>query len=88
MSLESGKEFIRHVFIICMEKILKEKLELKLDMIQQGVWKTEDYLIKTLGITEMNRSELHEIKFCLGLLNEKIDKIDAELRGLRSNGTG
>ena len=66
-----------------MEKITKDKLELKLDMIQQSVWKAEDYTIKNLGITEMNRSELHEIKFCLGLLNEKLDKIDSELRGFK-----
>ena len=70
-----------------MEKISKEKIGLKLDMIQQSVWKTEDYTIKTLGLAEMNRSELQEIKFCLGLLNEKIDKIDSELRGLRENGS-
>jgi len=69
-----------------MKKMTNEKTELKLDMIQQSVWKIEEYTIKTLGLTEMNRSEIKEIKFCLSLLNEKLDKIETELRGLRNNG--
>lgn len=86
MLLDSGKDFISQVFIVCMEKRENEKFLLKLDMIQQSAWKAEDYSIKALGLTEMIRSELQEIKLCLGLLNEKIDNIEAELRGLRSNG--
>lgn len=86
MLLVSGKEFIRQEFILYMKKRSTEKLELKLDMIQQSVWKNEDYLIKTLGVTEMNRSEIQEIKSSLSLINDKIDIIDNELRGLRENG--
>ena len=86
MLLVSGKEFIRQEFILYMKKRSTEKLELKLDMIQQSVWKNEDYLIKTIGVTEMNRSEIQEIKSSLSLINDKIDIIDNELRGLRENG--
>ena len=69
-----------------MDKSRKQKIESKIDMIQQSVWKTEDYVIKALGVTEMNRAELQEIKFGLSLINSKIESIETELRGIRQNG--
>jgi len=72
---------------MCMKNEINKSIESRLELVQQTVWKIEEYTIKTLGLTEMHRSELNEIKFCLSLLNEKLDKIDAELRGLRTDET-
>jgi len=61
----------------------KEDFVSKLNMIQQSIWKIEDYCIKNLGTSEKNQAELIELKFCLNLLHKKIDNIESELRGLR-----
>lgn len=86
MLLHSGKELIKQKINLCVEKTIIQKLESKIDMIQQSAWKTEDYIIKTLGMTEMNRSEIQEVKLSLSLINSKIESIETELRGIRQNG--
>ncbi len=86
MSLYSDKIYKQQDSLFPMAEITNENLASRLDFVQQSVWKIEDYTIKTLGTAEKNESVLYELKFCLNLLNEKIDKIESEIRGLRSNG--
>lgn len=70
-----------------MANITNQDLASRLDLIQQSVWNTEEYAIKNLGKTEQNHSQINELKFCLEVLNEKLNKIEIEIRGLRNNET-
>ena len=56
----------------------------KLDMIQQGVWSTEEETIKNSGNIAKQKADIKEIKTLLNLVNEKLDKLDVEMRGLRN----
>lgn len=70
---------------------MKEKsnkdLALRIELVQESIWKVEDYVIKNLGIVEKTKAEISELTHSLDLINEKLDQIEKELRGLRTNGT-
>ena len=61
-------------------------LAARLDLIQQAIWSTEDRVIKNLASVARQRADVDEIKSSLEIVHQKIDKLDAEIRGLRNNG--
>ena len=69
-----------------MTEITLEDLAARLDLVQQGIWSTEDRIIRTFAKTAKQRADTDEIKSSLELVHQKIDKLDAEIRGLRNNG--
>ena len=60
-------------------------LSLKLDQIQHSVWSFEEEVVKIFGAIARQKADLNEIKSILDLVNGKMDKIDIEITGLRSN---
>ncbi len=69
-----------------MAEMTLEDLASRLDLIQQAIWSTEDRVIKNLAIIARQRAEVDEIKSSLEIVHQKIDKLDAEIRGMRNNG--
>lgn len=69
-----------------MAEMTLEDLAARLDLLQQAIWSTEDRIIKNLASTAKQRADVDEIKSSLELMHQKIDKLDAEIRGLRNNG--
>ena len=69
-----------------MAEMTLEDLAARLDLIQQAVWSTEDRVIKNLASVARQRADVDEIKSSLELVHQKIDKLDAEIRGMRNNG--
>lgn len=63
-----------------------EDLAARLDLLQQAIWSTEDRVIKNLASVAKQRADVDEIKSSLEIVHQKIDKLDAEVRGLRNNG--
>lgn len=57
----------------------------RLDLIQQNLWSTEDKTIKNTAELSKLRIETEEIRAIVNIVNEKLDKIDQELRSLRDN---
>ena len=68
-----------------MDRITIGDLSLKLDQIQHSVWSIEEEVVKIFGAIARQKADLNEIKSILDLVNGKIDKIDLEITGLRSN---
>ena len=71
-----------------MTEITHEDLATRLDLLQQAIWSTEDRIIRNFANTAKQRVDVDEIKSSLELVHQKIEKLDAELRGLRNNGEG
>jgi len=69
-----------------MAEMTLEDLAARLDLIQQAIWSTEDRVIKNLASVARQRADVDEIKSSLEIMHQKIDKLDAEIRGLRNNG--
>ncbi|MBW8034394.1 MAG: hypothetical protein FVQ79_01655 [Planctomycetes bacterium] len=69
-----------------MAEMTLEDLASRLDLIQQAIWSTEDRVIKNLAITAKQSADVDEIKSSLEIVHQKIDKLDAEIRGMRNNG--
>ncbi|MCH8837979.1 MAG: hypothetical protein IIA60_09310 [Candidatus Marinimicrobia bacterium] len=69
-----------------MTEITLEDLAARLDLVQQAIWSTEDRIIRNFANTVKQRADVDEIKSSLELLHQKIDRLDAEIRGLRNNG--
>lgn len=69
-----------------MAEMTLEDLAARLDLIQQAIWSTEDRVIKNLASVARQRAEVDEIKSSLEIVHQKIDKLDAEIRGMRNNG--
>ncbi len=69
-----------------MAEMTIEDLAARLDLIQQAIWSTEDRVIKNLASVARQRADVDEIKSSLEIMHQKIDKLDAEIRGLRNNG--
>ena len=68
-----------------MNRITIGDLSLKLDQIQHSVWSIEEEVVKIFGAIARQKADLNEIKSILDLVNGKMDKIDIEITGLRSN---
>jgi len=66
------------------EKI--RNIEVKLDMIQQSNWSIEEKIITQAGNLEKSSADINEMKSNLCLINDKIDRLDLELKALRYNG--
>ncbi|GAI77867.1 unnamed protein product, partial [marine sediment metagenome] len=66
-----------------MSEMTLEDLAARLDLLQQAIWSTEDRIIKNLANTAKQRVDADEIKSSLEMVHQKIDKLDAEVRGLR-----
>jgi len=69
-----------------MSEMTLEDLAARLDLIQQAIWSTEDRVIKNLASVARQRADVDEIKSSLEIVHQKIDKLDAEIRGMRNNG--
>ncbi len=71
-----------------MTEITLEDLAARLDLVQQAIWSTEDRIIRNFANTAKQRADIEEIKSSLELVHQRIEKLDAEIRGLRNNGEG
>ena len=69
-----------------MVEITNNDLVSRLDCIQNSVWSTEEIIIKNFGSVSIQQNDIEAIKSTLDLINEKINKLDNEIRGLRNNG--
>ncbi len=69
-----------------MPEITHEDITSKLDIVLQSIWSTEDRVIKNLASVARQRADVDEIKSSLEIVHQKIDKLDAEIRGMRNNG--
>jgi len=68
-----------------MVEITIKDLASRLDLIQNSVWSIEEMIIKTFGSIARQQKDIEEIKSTLDLINEKLNKLDKEIRGLRNN---
>ncbi|NQV18657.1 MAG: hypothetical protein HQ534_08965 [Armatimonadetes bacterium] len=55
-------------------------------MIQQSNWSIEEKIITQAGNLEKSSADINEMKSNLCLINDKIDRLDLELKALRYNG--
>jgi len=69
-----------------MEDFKLKNIEVKLDMIQQSNWSIEEQVIAQVGNLEKSSVEINRMKSTLCLINDKIDRLDLELKALRYNG--
>ena len=69
-----------------MEHDKLKNIEVKLDMIQQSNWSIEEQVISQVGNLEKSSVEINRMKSTLCLINDKIDRLDLELKALRYNG--
>ena len=69
-----------------MPEITHEDLVSRIDLVQQSVWITEDRVIRATTGVAKQQVDIDEIKCSLELINQKLDKIDKEVRALRSDG--
>ena len=67
-----------------MPEITHEDLASRLDLVQQSVWSTEDRVIRANAFVAKQQVDIDEIKSSLELINQKLDKLDKEVRGLRN----
>ncbi len=69
-----------------MEHDKLKNIEIKLDMIQQSNWSIEEKIIVQAGNLEKSSVDINEMKSTLCLINDKIDRLDLELKALRYYG--
>lgn len=69
-----------------MEHDKLRNIEFKIDMIQQSNWSIEEKIITQAGNLEKSSVDINEMKSTLCLINDKIDRLDLELKALRYNG--
>ena len=67
-----------------MPEITHEDLASRLDLVQQSVWSTEERVIRAHASVAKQQVNVDEIKASLELINQKLDKLDKELRALRN----
>ena len=67
-----------------MPEITHEDLASRLDLVQQSVWSTEERVIRAHASVAKQQVDADEIKASLELVNQKLDKLDKELRALRN----
>ena len=67
-----------------MPEITHEDLASRLDLVQQSVWSTEERVIRAHASVAKQQVDIDEIKASLELINQKLDKLDKELRALRN----
>ena len=65
-----------------MEQDKLKNIEVKLDMIQQSNWSIEEKIIVQAGNLEKPCVDINEMKSTLCLINEKIDRLDIEMKAL------
>ena len=70
---------------IVMVEITIKDLASRLDLIQHSVWSIEEMIIKTFGSIARQQKDIEEIKSTLDLINEKLNKLNKEIRGLSNN---
>lgn len=68
-----------------MAEISIRDLMSKLDYVQHSVWTTEEIILKYSGSVAKQQKDVEEIKSTLDLINEKLNKLDKEISGLRNN---
>jgi len=68
-----------------MEDFKLKNIEVKLDMIQQSNWSIEEQVIAQVGNLEKSSVEINRMKSTLCLINDKIDRLDLELKALSYN---
>jgi len=56
----------------------------RMDIIQQGIWNTEEKVIRNLANHAKQKTVINEVQSKINLILQKIDKIDLEIRGLRT----
>ena len=67
-----------------MPEITHEDLASRLDLIQQSIWNTEDRVIRANASVAKQQVDIDEGRSSLELINQKLDKLDKEVRGLRN----
>ena len=67
-----------------MPEITHEEIVSRLDLVQQSVWITEDRVIRANASVAKQQVDIDEIKSSLELINQKLDKLDKEVRALRN----
>jgi len=68
-----------------MAEITIKDLMSKLDYVQHSIWSTEEIILKYSGSVAKQQKDIEEIKSTLDLINEKLNKLDKEISGLRNN---
>ena len=68
------------------EKTLRELVS-RMDLIQQGIWKTEEQVIQNVANVARLRGEINAMQSKINLIIQMLNKLDLELRGLKHNGT-
>ena len=67
-----------------MPEITHEDIVSRLDLVQQSVWSTEERVIRANACVAKQQVDVDEIKSSLELINQKLDKLDKEVRALRN----
>lgn len=71
-----------------MAEITNNDLASRLDYIQNSIWSTEEIIINYFKSIPKQQNDLEAIKSALDLINDKLNKLDKEIRGLRNNNHG
>jgi|GEM_PF-6955733 len=68
------------------EKTLRDLIS-RMDLIQEGIWKTEEQVVQNLANVAKLRGDINAMQSKINLIIQILNKIDLELRGLKHNGT-
>ena len=74
-----------NIMSIVMVEITNKDLASRLDLIQNSVWSIEEIIMKNFGSIAKQLKDIEGIESALDLINEKLNKLDKEFRGLRNN---
>ena len=68
-----------------MAEITNEDLASRLDLLQHNIWNIEERTIRICAMLSKDQVHMEEVIDSQKLLSEKLDRLDAEIRGLRNH---
>ena len=72
-------------YTFVMAEITNEDLASRLDLLQHNIWNIEERAIRIGAMLSKDQVHMEEVIDSQKLLSEKLDRLDAEIRGLRNH---
>lgn len=72
-------------YTFVMAEITNVDLASRLDLLQHNIWNIEERAIRICAMLSKNQADTEEVLDSQKLLSEKLDRLDAEIRGLRNH---